>query len=212
MSYELSLFLLGLVAFLLILLGWWLLIATEGVYLGRRVVIWLYDLFAPQYDRVKGFNPIYEHALLAQPIMERIAPHQAPLMLDIATGSGRMPLAMLNHTHFQGRIVGLDLSRRMLRYASLNLRADTDRVSLLWTPAEKLPFADGTFDVVTCMEALEFMSRPDHNLHEMLRVLRPGGLLFISNRINTHLMPGKTWDRDRLTSCSVRRRSRRGQH
>ena len=45
-----------------------------------------------------------------------------------------------------------------------------------------LPFADGTFDVVTCLEAMEFMSRRDHCLHEMLRVLRPGGLLFISNR------------------------------
>ena len=48
---------------------WWLLIYTEGVYLGQQVVIWLYDLYANRYDRIKEFQPEYEYALLADPIM-----------------------------------------------------------------------------------------------------------------------------------------------
>ena len=199
MNEILTTLLLAVIAIGLVALGWWLMIASEGVYLGRRVVIWLYDRFANRYDDVKNFNRVYEHALLAQPIMERIAPHQAPLMLDVATGTGRLPLAMLNHAHFQGRVIGVDLSRRMLHNAALKLQGHEDRAMLIWCPAQDLPFADHTFDVVTSLESLEFMPDPAAAMREMIRVLRPGGLLFVSNRINTRLMPGKTWSRDQLS-------------
>mgnify|MGYP005840095055 CR=1 FL=1 len=178
--------------------GWWLLVETEGVYLGRRMVVWLYDLYARRYDAIKNYNTVYEHALLAQPIMERIAPLRAPLVLDVATGTGRLPLALLNHAHFLGRVVAVDLSRAMLVQAADKLAEDASRVSLIWCPAEHLPFADGAFDVVTCLESLEFMARPEAILRELIRVLRPGGLLLFSNRINTRWMPGKTWTREHL--------------
>lgn len=199
----LTLALLATLTFGLIAIIWWLFIASEGVYLGRRTVIWLYDLFAQRYDDVKNFDRIYEHALLAQPILERIAPHRAPLVLDVATGTGRLPLALLNHKQFQGRVIGVDLSRRMLHSAAAKLYDERDRAHLMWCPAEDLPFADNTFDVVTSLEAMEFMTDPKAALHEMIRVLRPGGLLFISNRINTKVMPGKTWDRDTLGELLV---------
>jgi ubiquinone/menaquinone biosynthesis C-methylase UbiE len=161
------------------------------------VVIWLYDWFAPRYDDVKNYQRIYEHALLAQPIMDKVAPHTSPLVLDVATGTGRLPIALLNHSHFQGRVVAVDLSRRMLEIAAQKL-ANAEQVKLLWCPAETLPFSDNTFDVVTCLEALEFMADPPLVLRELVRVLRPGGLLLITNRINTRLMPGKTWTKERL--------------
>ncbi|MFQ3566522.1 MAG: class I SAM-dependent methyltransferase [Aggregatilineales bacterium] len=177
-------------AVFLVGLGWWLLIETEGVYLGRRMVIWLYDLYAGRYDDIKGFRSDYDHLFLAQPIMDRIAPVRSPMVLDVAAGTGRLSLALLNHAHFQGRVVAIDLSRRMLAEAAAKI-AD-DRVSLLWCPAEALPFCDDTFDVVTCLEALEFMTQPSRALAEIARVLRPGGLLLMTNRIGTRWMPGKT--------------------
>ncbi len=184
-------------AVVLIVLGWWLLIASEGVYLGRRVVIWLYDFYAGRYDDIKQYSKEYDHMLLAQPIMAGIAPVKTPLVLDVATGTGRMPLALLRHKHFQGRVIGADLSRRMLLHAADKLGADK-RSALLLTPAEHMPFPNDTFDVVTCLEALEFMRDPDAVLAEIVRVLRPGGLLFTSNRINTRMMPGKTRSDDDL--------------
>lgn len=184
-------------------LGWWLIVASEGVYLGRRAVIALYDLFARRYDGVKKFDSIYEHALLAQPIMEHIAPHRSPLVLDVATGTGRLPLALLKHKHFQGRVIAVDLSRAMLRQAAGKLHGYEQQSALLWCPADRLPFADDLFDVVCCLEALEFTPNPEATLRELIRVLRPGGLLFISNRINTRLMPGKTWDREQLAGLLV---------
>lgn len=197
------LLLIGLAAAALIALGWWLLIETEGVYLGRRVVIWLYDLYARRYDGIKQFNPEYDHMFLAQPIMESIAPVRAPLVLDVATGTARLPLAMLRHAHFQGRVIGVDLSRRMLAIAAAKLdgaigKQAVSRIPLLCSPAEHLPFPDDTFEVVTCLEALEFMERPEAVVGEIARVLRPGGLLLITNRISTRLMPGKTWSAERV--------------
>ncbi|MCY4526773.1 MAG: methyltransferase domain-containing protein [Anaerolineaceae bacterium] len=188
----------ALLALTLLWLAWWLLIASEGVYLGRRVVVWLYDRFATRYDDTKNFQPVFEQALLAQPLLEELAGHRAPMVLDVATGTARLPLALLGHPGFQGRIVATDLSRGMLGIAAHKLCGQEQRCLLLRCPAHDLPFEDGSFDLVTCLEALEFMARPGRVLAELLRVLRPGGLLFISNRVNTRLMPGKTWNRQQL--------------
>ncbi|MDE2749394.1 MAG: hypothetical protein OXI34_10545 [Chloroflexota bacterium] len=68
--------LLAFIVFLLIagFLIWWLIIETEGVYLGRRVVVALYDLVAPRYDRIKQFDEQADLTLISLPIMARLAP------------------------------------------------------------------------------------------------------------------------------------------
>jgi SAM-dependent methyltransferase len=175
---------------------WWLLVQTEGVYLGRRVVVWLYDVYASRYDAIKGFDSLSEDRFLARPILERLPKNRrAPLVLDVATGTGRLPLALLEQPTFQGRVIALDLSRKMLAVAAGKLAPFDGRVSLLHQPAESLPFPDGTFDLVTCLEALEFMTNPRAVLRELARVLRPGGLLVLTNRqgIDARLMPGHTF-------------------
>lgn len=187
------------IAFAVFVLLWWLLITTEGVYLGRRTVIFLYDLYARRYDGIKDYNTEYERLLLANPIMGYIAPHQSPLVLDVATGTGRLPLALLEHAHFHGQVIGADLSLRMLQSGAEKLNSYNGRASLIWGPAEKLPFEDKSFDVVTCLESLEFMIDIPTVVSELVRVLRPGGLLLITNRIGTKLMPGKIFDSETIS-------------
>jgi SAM-dependent methyltransferase len=179
---------------------WWLITATEGVYLGRRAVIWLYDLYATRYDAIKQINPRHEAVYLAQPILDQMPRVRAPLVLDVATGTGRLPLALLAQPTFQGRIVGIDLSRRMIAIAAHKLAGYSSRVSLIHHAAEALPFPNDTFDLVTCLEALEFMENPRAVLRELARVLRPGGLLTITNRrgLYARLMPGKVASNDQL--------------
>lgn len=179
---------------------WWLLIKTEGVYLGRGVVIWLYDVYARRYDGIKQYEPYGEDLYLARPILKRLSPVTAPLVLDVATGTGRLPLALLERPAFQGRVIGLDLSRRMLTVAAEKLAPHGNRVTLMHGPAETLPFPDNTFDLVTCLEALEFMMHPRDVLRELARVLRPGGLLVLTNRQgrDAKMMPGKTFAHSEL--------------
>lgn len=177
-------------AILLILLalagvGWlahWLLIRTEGVFLGRRVVVWLYDLAAGRYDGIKQFDPDTESAFVAWPLRRRLKAWPAPLVLDVATGTGRLPYFLLQEPDFDGRVVGLDASAGMLARARDKLAEFGDRAALVRQSALDLPFADGVFAAVTCLEALEFLPDDATALREMARVLQPGGVLLVSRR------------------------------
>ena len=64
---------------------------------------------------------------------------------------------------------------------------------MLWHDASCLPYSDGTFDAVTCLESQQFMPRPTEPLSEMVRVLAPGGVLFLTNRVGyeARLLPGR---------------------
>ena len=183
-------------------LVWWLLITTEGVYLGRRAVIWLYDLYARRYDRIKQYNPAWEAATLGRPILRALLDVPAPMILDVATGTARLPLALFGQPTFNGYVIGLDYSRRMLTVAAEKLAPIGHRVELIYQHAQKLPFDDATFDAVTCLEALEFMPDPGAVIAELVRVARPGALILITNRkgIEARLMPGKTQSRDVLSA------------
>ncbi len=173
---------------------WWLLIATEGVYLGRRVVVWLYDVYARRYDGIKHYDETWEAASLARPMLRALAAIPAPLVLDVATGTARLPLALLNQSAFNGSVIGLDYSRQMLSIAAQKLMPFGHRYRLIYQPAQKLPFDDHTFDAVTCLEALEFMPNAQAVIGELVRVARPGALILITNRkgFDARLMPGKT--------------------
>ena len=185
----------GLVAAILAVLAalvYWQMIIAEGAYFGARVVAWTYDMVASRYDAIKQFKPQNESWFVAAPLLRELIGVERPLVLDVATGTGRLPLALLRE-RFRGQIVGLDLSRGMLRQARRKLVAYGAQVSLLWHDASRLPFSDGTFDAVTCLESLEFMPHPREALAEMVRVLAPGGVLFVTNRVGheARLLPGR---------------------
>lgn len=192
--------LIALGALLLAALLYWAFVITEGAYLGAHVVAWTYDLTARRYDAIKRFNLVDDVWLLAGPMAHALRHVHAPLILDVATGTARMPLALLHDDRFRGSIVALDLSRKMLRQAEHKLRPYAGRYALIRRDAGDLPFPDETFDAVSCLEALEFMPDPVRVLGEMARVLRPGGILLTTNRVNweRRLMPGKAFSDDQL--------------
>jgi len=180
-------------------LAYWHLIIAEGSYLGPRVVARTYDWVARRYDAIKQFAPGDEDWFVAAPLWRRLAGVERPLLLDVATGTGRVPLALVRNRFAVagGQIVGLDLSREMLRQARAKLWDYRDRVSLVWQDASRLPFDDGAFDAVTCLEAVEFLPNPREALAEMVRVLAPCGLLMVTNRVGraARLLPGRTFSR-----------------
>jgi ubiquinone/menaquinone biosynthesis C-methylase UbiE len=187
---------LGIVIILALL--WWLLITTEGVYLGRGVVVWLYDIYARRYDKIKRYEPAWEAATLGRPLFRALLDVPAPLILDVATGTARLPLAIYGQPAFQGYVIGLDYSRRMLTVAAEKVAPIGMRVNLIYQPAQYLPFDDDTFDAVTCLEALEFMPDPDAVIAEICRVARPGAVILLTTRKgrDARLMPGKTMLRE----------------
>lgn len=192
----------GLIVGLLVLIVflYWQLIIAEGAYLGRRVVALLYDWSAHIYDRIKHFDAGYEQYFLARPLTSALFSFPNPLVLDVATGTARLPRTLFSEVGFRGQIVGLDFSRKMLKQAVDKTGRWRDRLMLIWDDASHLPFPSDTFEAVTCLEALEFMPDPDQVLAEMVRVLRPGGLFLSTNRIgkDARLMPGRTFTAEEL--------------
>ena len=166
-------------------LGWllhWLLIRTEGVFLGRRAVVWLYDLAATRYDAIKQYDPDTESAFVAWPLSRRLKQWPTPLVLDVATGTGRLPFFLLAEPTFAGYVVGLDASAGMLAQAAAKLADQGERAAFIRGAAGDLPFPDATFAAVTCLEALEFLPDDAAALREIVRVLQPGGVLLTTRR------------------------------
>ncbi|MDY7040795.1 MAG: class I SAM-dependent methyltransferase, partial [Chloroflexota bacterium] len=121
---------LAIILFLILaLVLYWTVIITEGAYLGPRVVTWLYDLSAGRYDVTKRFDTGDDDYFLALPLLRALSGHRVPLVLDVATGTGRLPLALLRRREFQGQVVGLDRARRMLNLAQRKTRHHGPRVS-----------------------------------------------------------------------------------
>lgn len=176
----------GLLAFILVVIFlYWLLVTTEGAFLGRRVVVWLYDITAHKYDEIKGYTPDGERLLVTIPVLNALRGIEDPLLLDVATGTGRVPYDLLVSGQFQGKIIALDDSRKMLQIAQKKLSAFEGQVQLLRQPAVPLPFPDNSFDAVTCLEALEFFPSDEAALREMVRVLKPGRYLLTTRRRGT---------------------------
>jgi len=170
---------------------YWQIVVAEGAYLGPRVVAWTYDKVARRYDAIKQFDQREESRYVAEPVLRTLASVEHPRILDVATGTARLPLALLLG-HYAGQIVGLDLSLKMLQAARSKLMPYDDQAGLIWQDAGCLPFEDGVFDAVTSLEALEFFPRPLEFLAEMVRVLAPGGVLFVTNRVGREalFLPG----------------------
>lgn len=186
---------------------YWLLVVSEGAFLGSGTVTALYNRVARRYDSIKQFDDADEAYFLGRPVARYLAGLPAtpdlPWLLDVASGTGRLPLAVLRASAGGCRVVALDRADAMLAEAQRKLdKQGWPGVVYLAHHAARLPFADEQFAVVTCLEALEFMPEPAAVLAELLRVARPGGLLVLTNRIgrDARLMLGRTFTRDGLSA------------
>lgn len=97
-------------------------------------------------------------------------------VLDLATGTGDLAL-LLSRAAPEGRVVGLDPSRGMLKVAQAKLERHglTPRVELVCGDAEQLPFESASFDAVTIAFGIRNVVDRPRALREMARVLVPSG-------------------------------------
>lgn len=110
-------------------------------------------------------------------MVERAAPHAEDQLLDVATGGGHVARVF---GLLVGRVVVADLTPPMLRTALAFLESSgIDKLDGVAADAESLPFAAGSFDLVTCRIAPHHFPRPDRFVAEAARVLKPSGRLVL---------------------------------
>ena len=103
------------------------------------------------------------------------------VVLDIATGGGHTAIAMAPHV---ARVLATDLTPEMLGSAREHAaRRGAANIDFAIADAEDLPFADSSFDVVTCRIAAHHFPTPAAFVREVVRVLRPGGTFVFQDQI-----------------------------
>ena len=102
-------------------------------------------------------------------------------VLDVGTGTGVLIPHLLRVVGPTGKIVAVDLSSEMLEVA----REKEFRPSVIFLEADvhHLPLPEAEFDRVICNAALPHFEDRAQSIREMLRVLRPEGILVISHPI-----------------------------
>ena len=140
---------------------------------GRRAVRQLHDRLAGVYDR--RWSRYISQTLTFLKTWASFPPRAA--VLDVGCGTGELERLMLSE-HLKQRIVGVDLSAKMLEIAREKCQAHPN-VTFCIASAAALPFADHSFDVVVSASALHYFDQPVLSLGEMRRVLKPGGSVVI---------------------------------
>ena len=111
--------------------------------------------------------------------------------LDVAGGSGDLSLGMLRQVGKSGRVVLSDVNPAMLEIGRDRLldRGFVGNVECVVADAQRLPFADNSFDCVTIGFGLRNVTDKEAALKSMYRVLKPGGQLMVLE-FSTPVAPG----------------------
>lgn len=109
--------------------------------------------------------------------------------LDLACGTGvfARPLSQ----HVAKLVVGLDLSRPMLKHAQrLAAACGIKNILFVRATAFSMPFVDSAFPFVNCCGALHLFAHPDTALKEIHRILNPGGYFCVQTTIRPNRSAG----------------------
>lgn len=138
-----------------------------------------YRRYANVYDAV--FGPVLQPGRKA--VIEALGCRPGEKVLEVGVGTG-LSLPMYPASV---RITGIDLSREMLERARVRVArrrlANVD--ALLEMDAEVMDFPDATFDKVVAMYVVSVTDRPAQLLHELQRVCKPEGDIFIVNHVRS---------------------------
>jgi demethylmenaquinone methyltransferase/2-methoxy-6-polyprenyl-1,4-benzoquinol methylase len=144
-----------------------------------RQVRGVFDSVAPKYDLMNDLMSMGLHrAWKAYTVMVANV-REGYQVLDIAGGTGDLALAFAKKVGSTGRVVHTDINEAMLRTGRDRLLDAGVALPTMVCDAEKLPFADDHFDIVSVAFGLRNMTNKDAALREMCRVLKPRGKLLV---------------------------------
>jgi ubiquinone/menaquinone biosynthesis C-methylase UbiE len=157
-----------------------------------------FDAWATSYDRSLLNHFLFRPSYLV--LMEEIArwhkDHDRPFrVLDIGCGTGTLA-GWVATSPLPATVVGLDYAPSMCveADAKAGLAGTTESTRFVAADSEHLPFADGTFDIVTCSNSFHHYPHQDKVVCDMHRVLAPGGRLILIDGFRDNIIGYVTFD------------------
>jgi demethylmenaquinone methyltransferase/2-methoxy-6-polyprenyl-1,4-benzoquinol methylase len=139
----------------------------------------VFSRVAPRYDLMNDLMSLGLHRVWKRFAIAIAGARRGMAVLDVAGGTGDLAGALARAVGPTGTVVLTDINGPMLDRGRARLLDQNLNVPAVQCDAEKLPFADGRFDIVTVAFGLRNMTHKDTALAEMRRVLRPGGRLLV---------------------------------
>lgn len=139
----------------------------------------VFDSVAPKYDVMNDLMSAGLHRLWKRYTIAVANPQPGQQVLDIAGGTGDLSLAFARKVGPTGRVVHTDINEAMLREGRSRLLDLGVVLPTMVCDAEKLPFANESFDFVSVAFGLRNMTHKELALAEMHRTLKPGGKLLV---------------------------------
>jgi demethylmenaquinone methyltransferase/2-methoxy-6-polyprenyl-1,4-benzoquinol methylase len=139
----------------------------------------VFDSVAGKYDLMNDLMSLGMHRVWKAYTMAVAAAREGDRVLDIAGGTGDLARAFARRVGPRGTVVHTDINEAMLRRGRDRLLDEGQVLPTTICDAESLPFATGSFDLVSVAFGLRNMTHKDRALAEMNRVLREGGRLLV---------------------------------
>ena len=130
--------------------------------------------------RIFGWFMDRANARAQDAALRRLDVQKTDAILEIGFGTGRLARKIAKQAR-NGLVCGVDPSELMLHAAEKRTRKfrKKGRVELKLGEASALPWPDAHFDKVTALHCFQFWSDPQHDIAEVRRVLKPGGLVML---------------------------------
>lgn len=141
----------------------------------------MFDRIAPTYDFLNHLLSFRRDIAWRRRVVRSLADRRPAQVMDLATGTADLPIALLRECPGVSEIVGLDCSEEMLRVARAKIGKCglSDRVRLVRGDAAGAPFPEASFDAVTMAFGIRNTPDATATLEEIHRLLRPGGTAVI---------------------------------
>lgn len=111
-----------------------------------------------------------------QEIVDRVLACEGTKLLDLGCGNGNVLASLVSYP--EKELYGMDLSEKMIEEARQRL---PEGVNLCVGDAERLPYADQSFDIIICNASFHHYPKPDVVLEEIRRVLKKGGIFILGD-------------------------------
>lgn len=158
----------------------------------------VFSSVAQKYDVMNDLMSVGLHRLWKKFTMEMAAPRPGERVLDVAGGTADLSSAFARRVGVfdktGGQVWLTDINNAMLSVGRDRLLDEGVLAPVAQCDAEKLPFPDNYFDIVTVAFGLRNMTHKEQALAEMQRVLRPGGRLLVLEFSKVWQPLGKAYD------------------